>query len=80
MTAPAPQTKRMVKIRALTNIWVTQGNEKIGLAPGAVAEVSEAEAAEFCDRIFTGQFGPSGEHSTSFAEANRVKTKRAERV
>lgn len=80
MQAAAPKSPKLVKIRALSAILVTQGHEKVSVAPGQIVEVSEEEAKEFADRVFTNGFSFAGEHSESFAEANRHRLKRAERL
>lgn len=80
MQAPVSATPKLVKIRAISPILVTRGNEKVSVPPGQIVEVSEEEAKEFADRVFTGGYSLSGEHSEAFAEANRHRVKRAERV
>jgi len=80
MQAAAPATPKLVKIKTLMPILVAKGNDKVSVPPGQIVEVSEDEAKEFADRLFTGGFAVSGEHSDSFAEANRHRYKRAERV
>jgi hypothetical protein len=81
MTTPGLASHpKLVKIRALAPIRVKRNGIDEILSPGDVSEVSEDEAKEFADRVFVGNYGVSGEHGENFAEANRYKVKRAERL
>lgn len=68
MTAPAPDGAKMlapgakVKIKAIRpiNISTDPTAQKI-LTEGEVAEVTPAQAAEFCDKKFRGNYAYSGE-------------------
>lgn len=80
MQAPAPSTQKLVKIRALAPIVVRKNNDSITVGVGEIVEVTEDQAKEFADRVFTGNYSVSGEHSEAFAEQSRHKMKRAERV
>lgn len=77
MVAPV-KASRMVKIKALRAIMIDQ---KAGtmLGEGQTADVPEEVAAEFCDRVFTGNYAFGGErmHDTprnQYRRAERVKT------
>lgn len=73
-TSSGAARERLVKIKAKTDIAV---GGKI-VTKGTVVEVSESEASEFCDRVFSGPFDWGGERSV--ATATRPMVRRAERV
>lgn len=68
MTAPAPGGSQMVartpkvKIKAIRDINISEepGEMKV-LKPGEIGEVTQAQAVEFCDRKFRGNYPYSGE-------------------
>lgn len=69
-----PEGKKKVKIRALRAIFVND----LTLAPGAIAEVDEEIAAEYCDQKFEGTYAFAGERSLGTSERNVIV--RAERI
>lgn len=69
-----PAAKKKVKIKALRAICVNN----LTLAPGAIAEVDEDVAAEYCDTKFEGSYSFAGERSLATSE--RFQVVRAERI
>jgi hypothetical protein len=75
LVQPQPEGKtRMVRIKAKQPIRLADGKH---IAEGAVVDVSEEEAAEFCDRSFDGYYAFAGER---FNDKTKHKVVRAERV
>jgi hypothetical protein len=74
--AAAPKTTKLVKIKALRDIRLTDGSTVL---PGQVVEVPEADAKEFCDLpTAPAHYAFSGERPQS--EVVRHDHKRAVRL
>lgn len=78
MIAPEGPKTKMVKIRAKSPIRLDRGKDTVSLAEGEVAEVTEAEAKEFCDKKFDAGFDFGGERSVQTSTRHTIV--RAERV
>lgn len=75
---PVATGPKLVRIEAVQMIAYGDPKDPTFLAAGVQADVSEAVAAEFCDRRFSGGFSFGGERSEE--TATRHSTVRAKRV
>ena len=78
MTNPPTTQTRMVKCKALTDIRLDGRKDTPNFLAGAIVELTEDEAKEFCDKEFVGYHSHSG--SMPDAAATRTKVRRAVRL
>lgn len=80
MVAPSKTETKMVKIKTILPIRLTRDGESMNVNENQVVEVTEEEAAMFCDKAFVGRFNFSGERYTEDGDASKQKIVRAVRV
>ncbi len=80
MVAGDKSTTKMVKATVIRDIAITRGKDTTTHRPGEVVELTEQEAAEFCDKPIQGLPTFSGERYEADGQVGFEKIFRAKRI